>query len=105
LSVAVPQTYHVVHADPDEVATKLEYVQTSPIRINGGFFVFRKQLFDYMKPGEELVMEPFQRLMAERQLLATPYNGFWRSMDTFKDKIELDDLIAKGKAPWQIWMP
>jgi glucose-1-phosphate cytidylyltransferase len=105
LSVAVPQTYHVVHADADGHATKLEYVQTSPIRINGGFFAFRKQLFDYMKPGEELVLEPFQRLMAERQLLATPYNGFWRSMDTFKDKIELDDLIAKGRAPWQVWLP
>jgi glucose-1-phosphate cytidylyltransferase len=44
-------------------------------------------------------------LIAEKQLLATPYSGFWRSMDTFKDKIELDDLIAKGRAPWQVWLP
>jgi glucose-1-phosphate cytidylyltransferase len=105
LSVAVPQTYHIVHADNEGFATNLEYVQTSPIRINGGFFVFRKQLFDYMKRGEELVLEPFQRLIAEKQLLASPYSGFWRSMDTFKDKIELDDLIAKGRAPWQVWLP
>jgi glucose-1-phosphate cytidylyltransferase len=105
LSVAVPQTYHVVHADSENCATKLEHVAESPIRINGGFFAFRKELFDYMKPGEELVIQPFQRLIEKRELLAIPYAGFWRSMDTFKDKIELDDLIAKGRAPWQVWLP
>jgi len=105
VSVAVPQTYHIVHADNEGYATRLEHVAESNIRINGGFFAFRSEIFDYMKPGEELVVEPFSRLLAERQLLATPYNGFWRSMDTFKDKIELDDLVARGKAPWQVWLP
>ena len=45
-----------------------------------------------MRPGEELVIEPFQRLMEDRQLVAVPYDGFWRNMDTFKDKMELDEL-------------
>jgi glucose-1-phosphate cytidylyltransferase len=105
LSVAMPQSYHVVHADEQGCATKLEHVAHSSIRINGGFFAFRRGIFDYMRPGEELVIEPFQRLIAERELLAMPYTGFWRGMDTFKDKIELDDLAAKGKAPWQVWLP
>lgn len=105
LSVAVPQTYHIVRADESRCATELVHVRDSDIRINGGFFVFKQKLFDYMRPGEELVVEPFARLIAERQLLALPYDGFWRSMDTFKDKIELDDLLVRGRAPWQVWLP
>ena len=54
------------------------------MRINAGFFVLRREIFDYMRPGEELVLEPFERLIAS-SLLAYPYDGFWRAMDTFKD--------------------
>jgi len=56
-----------------------------------------------MREGEELVHEPFQRLIEVRQLMAFPYPGFWASMDTFKDKQMLEDLHAKGNAPWEIW--
>ncbi len=52
---------------------------------------------------EELVHEPFRRLVSEQQLIAYPYDGFWASMDTFKDKQYLDDLYAKGAAPWEVW--
>ncbi len=104
LSVRVPQTFHIVRADQEGHALELEFVGDSPIRINGGYFVLRREIFDYMKPGEELVVEPFERLMAKRELLAVPYDGFWRSMDTFRDKMELDDVVAKGRAPWQLWI-
>jgi glucose-1-phosphate cytidylyltransferase len=103
VSVAVPHTFHIVQADPDEHVLKLEAVARSAIRINGGFFAFRRQIFDYMREGEELVLEPFERLAAERQLLAHPFDGFWRSMDTFKDKQHFDELVAQGKTPWQVW--
>lgn len=103
LSVRVPQTYHIVHSDTDGLASKLEYVGDSSIRINGGFFVLRREIFDHMNEGEELVVEPFQRLMAKRELLAIPFDGFWRNMDTFRDKIELDEIVNRGRAPWQIW--
>jgi glucose-1-phosphate cytidylyltransferase len=103
LSVRVPQTFHIVHSDPDGHAVKLEFVGDSPLRINGGFFAFRKEIFDHMKEGEELVVEPFERLIAKRELVAVPYEGFWRNMDTFRDKIELDELVASGRAPWQVW--
>ena len=73
------------------------------MRINAGFFVLRQEIFDYMNPGEELVLEPFARLIAERKLLALPYDGFWRPMDTFKDKLELDRIAARGNPPWQVW--
>ncbi|HZU85687.1 MAG TPA: sugar phosphate nucleotidyltransferase [Polyangiaceae bacterium] len=105
LSVRVPHTFHMVHADAEGYAVKLEAVASSPMRVNGGFFAFRREIFDYMRDGEELVVEPFQRLIEKRQLLAVAHDGFWRSMDTFRDKIELDELAARGKAPWQIWLP
>jgi len=56
-----------------------------------------------MKDGEELVQEPFRRLIEGRNLVGYEYDGFWKSMDTFKEKQELDDLCSKGNAPWQLW--
>ena len=53
--------------------------------------------------GEELVIEPFQRLTEERKLHAFRYDGFWQCMDTFKDKQRLDDLMDRDVAPWQVW--
>jgi glucose-1-phosphate cytidylyltransferase len=103
LSVPVPQSFHVVHSDAQNLALRLEHVAESPIRINGGFFALKTKIFDYMKPGEELVIEPFQRLIEQRQLIAVPHHGFWRSMDTFKDKIQLDEIVAAGRAPWEVW--
>jgi len=78
-------------------------VNRSDIRINGGYFVLRKDIFDYMKDSEELLHEPFQRLVERGQLLAYKYDGFWVAMDTFKDKQMLDDIYASGHAPWQVW--
>ncbi len=103
VSIAAPHTFHTVHADEEGYAQKLEHVAESSVRINGGFFVLRREIFDYMRPGEELVVEPFQRLIEQRQLLAVPYSGFWRNMDTFKDKIQLDDIVSRGRAPWEVW--
>jgi glucose-1-phosphate cytidylyltransferase len=103
VSVAAPHTFHIVESDPDDSVRKLEAVTSSPVRINGGFFVFSQRIFDYLRPGEELVVEPFERLIAQRQLLAYPFDGFWLNMDTFKDKQRLDDLLSKDDAPWQVW--
>ena len=71
--------------------------------MNGGYFILKREIFDYIRPGEELVSEPFQRLIKEQQLIAYSYDGFWACMDTFKDKQTLDDMYAKGKAPWMVW--
>jgi len=103
LSVPAPHTFHIVHADAEDHVTKLELVTQSPVRINAGFFVLRRAIFDYMRPGEDLVVQPFERLIGERQLVAVPYDGFWRNMDTFKDKMQLDDMVAQGNVPWQVW--
>ena len=83
----------------EEIRTSSE----SNMWINGGYFVFKRSIFDYIRAGEELVHEPFHRLIADKQLLGYTYGGFWKSMDTFKEKQELDELYGKGIAPWQLW--
>jgi len=62
----------------------------------------RNEIFRYIQPGEELVREPFQRLIDKHALLAHKYSGFWQCMDTFKDKQHLEDL-NQGSAPWKVW--
>ena len=96
-------SYHVVSADPDGIVTEIKAIKESSLRINSGFFVFKRNIFDYIRNGEELVLEPFQRLIEEKGLMAYPYDGFYASMDTFKDKQQLDDLYARGDAPWEVW--
>jgi len=73
------------------------------MRVNGGFFVLRHDIFDWMRPGEELVQEPFQRLAEAGKLLSFNYDGFWACMDTFKDKQLLEDLYTRGQVPWEVW--
>jgi glucose-1-phosphate cytidylyltransferase len=65
--------------------------------------VFRKEIFGYLRDGEELVEEPFQRLIAERRLLSRRYDGFWAARDTFKDKLNFDNMYARGETPWAVW--
>ncbi len=96
-------SFHFVTLNPNGVVESIKDVNGSDIRINGGYFVLRKEIFDYMKAGEELLYEPFQRLLEGGQLLAYKYDGFWAAMDTFKDKQTLDDIYSRGQAPWQVW--
>ena len=60
------------------------------------------EIFDYLRDGEELVEEPFQRLIKDDQLMAFRHEGFWRPMDTLKDKEILEDLVEQGRMPWRI---
>ena len=65
--------------------------------------MLRKEIFQYLREGEELVHEPFQRLLREEQLIAYRYEGFWKSMDTFKDKQQFDEMQSNGETPWELW--
>jgi glucose-1-phosphate cytidylyltransferase len=103
LTVRPNYSFHFVGRDKDGVVTGVEDIIGANAWINGGYFVFRREIFDYMRPGEELVEAPFQRLIAERKLRAHDYEGFWRCVDTFKDLQSLEQLYAQGRAPWQVW--
>ena len=96
-------SFHVASVEPDGVVREIEHIAKSGSVVNGGFFVFRREIFDYIQEGEELVDQPFHRLIAERQLVTYPYDGFWACMDTFKEKQQLDELYSRGNAPWEVW--
>jgi len=103
LCVRPNQTFHVVQLQDKDLVTSIEDIRAADVRINGGYFVLRPEIFEYMRPGEELVLEPFQRLIREQRLGAHVYDGFWASMDTFKDKQYLDDIHRRGESPWEVW--
>ena len=98
------QSFHVVGLRKDNTVSSIQSVRETDILINAGYFVFKKEIFDYMKPGEELVVEPFQRLIAENQLIGYRSDQFW-CMDTFKEHQELTDMYNLGNAPWEVWKP
>ena len=101
LSVRPLLSLHVVDVNSDGLVRSIVDMQAASVWINGGFYVFRRDLLDYVKPGEELVVEPFQRLIERGELLAYRYEGFWEPMDTIKDKQRLDALAESGRAPWR----
>jgi len=103
LGVRPQHSFHVAQIENDGRVADIQDLAGSGIWINGGFFVFKKEIFQYIRDGEELVHEPFQRLIKENQLVAYKYEGLWISMDTFKDKQRLDDMYAKGETPWEVW--
>ncbi len=98
-------SYHVVSLEQGNgsLVSDIHAINSGTLRINGGYFIFKRRIFDYIRPKEELVLEPFQRLIEERQLVGYPYDGFWASMDTFKDKQHLESLYGMGTAPWELW--
>lgn len=97
-------SYHLVSLEEGtSLVADIHAIDNGDVRINGGYFVFKKEIFNYMRDKEELVMEPFHRLLREKQLIGYSYDGFWASMDTFKDKQLLESLYATGAAPWEIW--
>jgi glucose-1-phosphate cytidylyltransferase len=103
LSVRPSQSFHPVTVDAGGCVDSIRSVHESNVWINGGFFVFRREIFDYIRDGEELVEAPFRRLIAERKLVSLRHDGFWACMDTYKEKQLLDDMEARGEAPWQVW--
>jgi glucose-1-phosphate cytidylyltransferase len=103
--VAPTQSFHLVSMEDGGRVKSIRHVKDFGMRINGGFFVFRAEIFDWIRQGEELVEAPFQRLAAAGKLIAYPYDGFWACMDTFKDKQLLDDIHARGEVTWEVWKP
>ena len=103
LTVRPIHSFHVAKVEDNGRVIDIKDLNRSGLWINGGFMIFRKEIFDYIKPGEELVHEPFQRLIKENKLISYQHEGFWISMDTFKDKQRLDDMYVRGETPWMVW--
>lgn len=102
LLVQPTASFDIVKASPSGTVSQVSALSTSDIWINGGFFAFRNEIFRCINPGEELVREPFERLIARGALLAHKCTGFWQCMDTFKDKQRLEEL-NENRPPWRVW--
>jgi glucose-1-phosphate cytidylyltransferase len=105
VSVKPRASFHLIDTDEAGVVRSIEHIGKSGARINGGFLVMRPEIFDYLHEGEDLVEEPFRRLIADGKLMAYPHEGFWACMDTFKERQELEDDYGRGDAPWVVWDP
>lgn len=100
LAVRPPLTYHLADIAEDGHVREFRSSARADIWINGGYFLMRGEIFDYMNEHEELVLEPFERLIAENKLMAYKHEGFWRSMDTLRDWQSLQEMVEHGDMPW-----
>jgi glucose-1-phosphate cytidylyltransferase len=103
LCVKPSQSFDVLSMGTDNYVTDMEPVSKADLWINGGFFIFKREIFDYLHEGEELVREPFKRLIAKNELIGYRYRGFWACMDTVKEKLMFDSMYTQGDMPWAVW--
>lgn len=89
----------------DKVHSFLEKPKGDGSWINGGYFVCEPQVFDYITAGDSTIWEqgPMEHLAKDNQMRAFKHNGFWRPMDTLKDKQDLNEMWAEDKALWKTW--
>jgi glucose-1-phosphate cytidylyltransferase len=103
LCVKPGYTFHLVQTDDKDYVHSVVDTTHSDLWINGGYFVFQPEIFDYIEPGEDLVEQPFARLSAAKLLFANKYEGFWAPMDTLKDQQRLEQMVDSGNGPWKVW--
>lgn len=103
--LAVPpfSSHHVVEIDGVGQVTGIREFRDLTQWENGGYFVMRPAIFDALRDGEDIVPHALNRLYPTGRLMAQRYTGFWRAVDTFKDRAEMEDLCRKGAAPWMLW--
>ncbi|MFO0912496.1 MAG: sugar phosphate nucleotidyltransferase [Pirellulales bacterium] len=97
------ESFHTVSMGDDGEVQAIGSIGATDSWINAGFFVLQQEIFDYIQEGEELVAEPFGRLIAEGRLRGYKHQGFFGCMDTYKQKQQLDDMHARGQTPWAVW--
>ncbi|MCW5632270.1 MAG: glucose-1-phosphate cytidylyltransferase [Rubrivivax sp.] len=103
MAVRTSQSFHCVQSEPGGTVTSMGRIAESEFWINAGFMCLRKEIFDHIEEGDELVEKPFDRLIARRELVVNRYHGFWQQMDTFRDKIQYDRMEGRGDCPWMVW--
>lgn len=104
--VRPPGRFGELMNSPEGLVTEFnEKPQATGGRISGGFFICRKEIFDYLDDRDDLVfeLEPMRKLVKDAQMMMYPHDGFWQPMDTYRDYTYLNGLVAKGEAPWIRW--
>ncbi|MFC8597468.1 sugar phosphate nucleotidyltransferase [Isoptericola sp. NPDC057191] len=103
LAVDPQDSFHVVKIDADGMLQGIEPVADMEMRINGGYFVLRQGIFDYLDEGDDLVMDGCVRAARDGRFRAVRFDGFWAPMDTLKERNALEELYRTGRCPWAVW--
>jgi glucose-1-phosphate cytidylyltransferase len=105
LAVPPQDSFHVVQIDGDSRLTGIDAVAEMNMRINGGYFILRTAIFDYLNPGDDLVTDAFLRAAQAGKFRAVRFDGFWAPMDTLKERAALEAMHRNGHRPWALWEP
>jgi len=105
LAVPPQSSHHVVDIDDSGVITQVMPVRELRQWENGGYFVLRPEIFDYLHEGEDLLGDAIPRLVQRRKVLAYPYKGYWTPADTVKERANLEEMYYRGNCPWMVWDP
>ncbi len=103
LAVPPQDSFHVVDIAADGNVTGLAAVADMAMRINGGYFILRQGIFDYLDEGDDLVMDAFAKAAADGRMRAVRYDGYWAPMDTLKERASLEEQYRRGVSPWTLW--
>jgi glucose-1-phosphate cytidylyltransferase len=105
LAVPPQSSHHVVDVGDDGLITQVIPMRDLRQWENGGYFILRQEIFDYLAEGEDLVTDALVRLVPAKKVLAYPYKGYWSPADTVKERAQLEEMYHRGTCPWMIWDP
>jgi glucose-1-phosphate cytidylyltransferase len=105
LAVPLQSSHHMLDIDDSGVVTRAMPVRDLRQWENGGYFVLRPEVFDYLAEGEDLLGDAVPRLVQQGKALAHPYKGFWITADTVKERAQLEEMYYRGTCPWMVWDP
>jgi glucose-1-phosphate cytidylyltransferase len=103
LAVPLQSSHHVVDIGEDSLITRVTPMRNLLQWENGGYFVLRPEIFDYLNEGEDLVDDALIRLVSQGRVLAYSYKGYWTPADTVKERVQLEEMYERGYCPWMIW--
>jgi glucose-1-phosphate cytidylyltransferase len=104
LAVPPQSSFHVVRTGDNHRVDTIESVDRLPLRENGGYFVFRREVLDRLEPDTDLVGNTLTVLAGEGKVMGYPHDGFWLPADTVKERVELDRIAMLHPAPWEVWL-
>ena len=105
LAVPLQSSHHMVDIDAAGVVTKVIAMRDLRQWENGGYFIFRPEIFDYLNEGDDLVEDAITRLITQQKVLAYPHKGYWSPADTVKERARLEEMYYAGNCPWMVWDP
>lgn len=105
LAVPLQSSHHMVDVDSAGLVTQVTAMRDLRQWENGGYFIFRQEIFDHIKEGDDLVEDVIVRLAAQRRVRAYPHKGYWSPADTVKERARLEEMYYAGNCPWMVWDP